>query len=117
MAVSRPGPALTLVFPKSPCLAHDVKGSVSFKETVTNKGYPNSGRYNIHLSLETRSNTFYSTTTVFGSQPSGGGYFGAISSSASRTMREMAALRAQLRSAGMTYQGAWAVEQRVSAVS
>ena len=55
----------------------------------------------------------YSILMLFGSQPSGRGYCGSISSSVSRTMRAIAALRVQLRSAGMTCQGACAVEQRV----
>ncbi len=44
------------------------------------------------------------------------GYCGSIFSSVSRTMRATAALRTQLRSAGMTYQGACGVEQRSMAV-
>ena len=48
---------------------------------------------------------YHTIFTVFGSQ-SGLGYCGFISSRVSRTMRAIAALRTQWRSAGITYQGA-----------
>jgi hypothetical protein len=56
-----------------------------------------------------RMGTPHSTLKSFGFQ-SGFGYCGPIASSVSRTMEPTAALRAHLRSAGITCQGAHSVE-------
>ena len=56
-------------------------------------------------------------TTIFEKSPAGFGYFRSSPSSVRRRMRAITALRYQLRSAGITYQGAHGVLQRRSAMS
>ena len=92
-------------------------GALSTTKKGASAAAPTRPEVEAFLAQGLRPRPSYSTLTVAGSHPLGSGYFGFISSSVSRTMRAMAALRTQLRSAGITCHGACAVEQRVSAVS